>query len=127
MRSSGPSCRCCRTNRPTPPWNSSTHDQHPWRSMYSPHRPSGVARSSTAFRRVAQSSTTSPCIADQADMARSATHLSALHRTGPSNHEEDALMRLVVNPDRCQGVGLCEAAAADIIEVGEDGQSHVLV
>jgi len=36
-------------------------------------------------------------------------------------------MRLVVNPDRCQGIGLCEAAAADIIEVGEDGQSHMLV
>jgi ferredoxin len=36
-------------------------------------------------------------------------------------------MRLVVNRDRCQGVGLCEVAAADVIEVGDDGQSHVLV
>jgi ferredoxin len=36
-------------------------------------------------------------------------------------------MRLVVDRDRCQGIGLCEVAAADIIEVGGDGQSHVLV
>jgi ferredoxin len=36
-------------------------------------------------------------------------------------------MRLVVDRDRCQGIGLCEVAAADIIEVGDDGQSHVLV
>jgi len=36
-------------------------------------------------------------------------------------------MRLVVDRDRCQGIGLCEVAAADIIEVGDDGQPHVLV
>jgi ferredoxin len=36
-------------------------------------------------------------------------------------------MRLVVDRDRCQGVGMCETAAADVIEVGDDGQSHVLV
>jgi ferredoxin len=36
-------------------------------------------------------------------------------------------MRLVVDRDRCQGNGMCEMAAADIIEVGEDGQAHVLV
>ena len=36
-------------------------------------------------------------------------------------------MRLVVDRDRCQGIGLCEVTAADIIEVDDDGQSHVLV
>jgi ferredoxin len=36
-------------------------------------------------------------------------------------------MRLVVNRDRCQGIGLCEVAAPDVIEVDDDSQSHVLV
>jgi ferredoxin len=36
-------------------------------------------------------------------------------------------MRLVVDRNRCQGIGMCEMAAADIIEVDEDGQAHVLV
>lgn len=37
------------------------------------------------------------------------------------------MTRLVVNPDRCEGIGSCEAATPDIIEVREGGQSHMLV
>ena len=53
----GPILPVLSLNRPTPPFNSSTHDQRRWRSTYSPHRPSMVAHSSTAFHRGAQSST----------------------------------------------------------------------
>jgi ferredoxin len=37
------------------------------------------------------------------------------------------MMRLVVDRDRCQGIGMCEMTAGDLIEVGDDSQSHVLV
>lgn len=32
-------------------------------------------------------------------------------------------MRVVVDRDKCLGVGLCEVAAPDYFEVGEDGYS----
>lgn len=36
-------------------------------------------------------------------------------------------MKVTVNRDRCVGVGMCEATAPDVFEVGDDGQAHVLV
>ena len=36
-------------------------------------------------------------------------------------------MRIEVDRTKCSGMGLCEVAAPAIFEVGEDGQTHVLV
>lgn len=33
--------------------------------------------------------------------------------------------RVVFHPDRCSGIGLCEAAAPDIFEIGDDGRTQV--
>lgn len=35
-------------------------------------------------------------------------------------------MRIEIDRTKCSGMGLCEIAAPDIFEVGEDGQAHVL-
>ncbi len=36
-------------------------------------------------------------------------------------------MRIEVDRTKCTGMGLCEASAPTIFEVGDDGQTHVLV
>lgn len=36
-------------------------------------------------------------------------------------------MRVEVNHDKCVGIGMCEVAAPNVFEVGDDGQAHVLV
>lgn len=36
-------------------------------------------------------------------------------------------VRVSVNRDKCVGIGMCEAIAPNVFEVGDDGQSHVLV
>ncbi|MCX2933768.1 ferredoxin [Mycobacterium sp. CVI_P3] len=36
-------------------------------------------------------------------------------------------MKIEVDRVKCTGMGLCEVAAPAIFEVGEDGQTHVLV
>ena len=36
-------------------------------------------------------------------------------------------VRIEVDRAKCTGMGLCEVAAEAIFEVGEDGQTHVLV
>ncbi|PQM46003.1 Ferredoxin [Mycobacterium talmoniae] len=36
-------------------------------------------------------------------------------------------MKVSVNLDKCVGIGMCEVAAPNVFEVGDDGQSHVLV
>ena len=36
-------------------------------------------------------------------------------------------MKIEVDRVKCTGMGLCEIAAPAIFEVGEDGQTHVLV
>ncbi len=33
--------------------------------------------------------------------------------------------RVVFRADRCSGIGLCEAAAPDIFEIGDDGRLQV--
>lgn len=35
--------------------------------------------------------------------------------------------RVTVNRDRCVGIGMCEVAAPNVFEVGDDGQAQVLV
>ena len=35
-------------------------------------------------------------------------------------------MRIVVDRDRCEGLGMCEAMAHEFFEVGEDGTVEVL-
>lgn len=35
-------------------------------------------------------------------------------------------MEIVVDKDVCQGLGMCEAMAPEVFEVGEDGYVHVL-
>jgi ferredoxin len=35
-------------------------------------------------------------------------------------------MRVTVDVDLCQGIGMCEMTAPEVFEVGEDGQSSVL-
>lgn len=36
-------------------------------------------------------------------------------------------MKVVVDKTRCSSIGLCEATAADIFEIGADGALHILV
>jgi ferredoxin len=36
-------------------------------------------------------------------------------------------MRIEVDRTKCSGMGVCEVAAPTIFEVGDDGQTHVLV
>ena len=36
-------------------------------------------------------------------------------------------MKVSVNLDKCVGIGMCEVSAPNVFEVGDDGQSHVLV
>ena len=36
-------------------------------------------------------------------------------------------LRIVLDQDRCTGLGLCEAAAPDVFEVQPDGSLNVLV
>ncbi|BAP95808.1 3Fe-4S ferredoxin [Mycobacteroides abscessus subsp. bolletii] len=36
-------------------------------------------------------------------------------------------MRVRVDPTKCSGIGLCEMTAPVVFEIGDDGQSHVLV
>lgn len=33
---------------------------------------------------------------------------------------------VVIDADRCSGIGLCEALAPDVLEVGDDGRVHAL-
>ena len=41
--------------------------------------------------------------------------------------EVDTPVRIEVDRTKCSGIGLCEVAAPAIFEVGDDGQTHVLV
>ncbi len=36
-------------------------------------------------------------------------------------------MRIVVDRNLCSSIGLCEATASDIFEIGADGALHILV
>ena len=36
-------------------------------------------------------------------------------------------MRVVVDRSKCSSIGLCEATAADIFEIGPDGALHILI
>lgn len=36
-------------------------------------------------------------------------------------------MSVRVDPTKCSGIGLCEMTAPVVFEIGDDGQSHVLV
>jgi len=36
-------------------------------------------------------------------------------------------MRIVVDRTRCSSIGLCEATASDIFEIGADGSLHILM
>lgn len=36
-------------------------------------------------------------------------------------------MKVVVDKTRCSSIGLCEATATDIFEIGADGALHILV
>jgi ferredoxin len=36
-------------------------------------------------------------------------------------------MKIVVDKSRCSSIGLCEATAADIFEIGADGALHILM
>ena len=36
------------------------------------------------------------------------------------------MTNIVVNTDRCAGIGMCEMTAPQVFEVGADGLSHVL-
>lgn len=35
-------------------------------------------------------------------------------------------MKIVVDKTKCSSIGLCEATAADIFEIGPDGALHIL-
>lgn len=35
-------------------------------------------------------------------------------------------MRIVIDRKKCAGIGLCEATAPHILELGEDSQAHAL-
>ncbi|BBZ58098.1 ferredoxin [Mycolicibacterium phocaicum] len=35
-------------------------------------------------------------------------------------------MKIALHAGKCDGIGMCEAAAPDIFEVGDDGLVHVL-
>jgi ferredoxin len=35
-------------------------------------------------------------------------------------------MKVSVDTTKCRGIGLCEATAPTVFEVGDDGQSHVI-
>jgi len=37
------------------------------------------------------------------------------------------VVEVVVDRTKCSGMGLCEVAAPTVFEVGDDGQTHVLV
>lgn len=39
----------------------------------------------------------------------------------------DIQVRIEVDRTKCTGMGLCEASAPTLFEVGDDGQTHVLV
>ncbi|MFZ4373276.1 MAG: ferredoxin [Mycobacterium sp.] len=36
-------------------------------------------------------------------------------------------MKIVVDKSKCSSIGLCEATAADIFEIGADGALHILM
>ncbi|WP_341230342.1 ferredoxin, partial [Nocardioides salarius] len=36
-------------------------------------------------------------------------------------------MRIEVDRDRCEGLGMCEAMASDVFEIDDDEVMHVLV
>ena len=36
-------------------------------------------------------------------------------------------MKIVVDRSRCSSIGLCEATAPDIFEIGSDGALHILI
>ena len=36
-------------------------------------------------------------------------------------------MKIVVDRSRCSSIGLCEATAPDIFEIGADGALHILI
>ena len=36
-------------------------------------------------------------------------------------------MKIVVDKSRCSSIGLCEATAADIFQIGADGALHILM
>lgn len=37
------------------------------------------------------------------------------------------MTKVLVNRDKCAGIGLCEMSAPNVIEVGEDGQAATLL
>ncbi|HEX7827521.1 MAG TPA: ferredoxin [Mycobacterium sp.] len=36
-------------------------------------------------------------------------------------------MKVTVDSKRCSGIGLCEMAAPGVFEIGDDGQTHVVI
>ena len=36
-------------------------------------------------------------------------------------------MKIIVDKSKCSSIGLCEATAADIFEIGADGALHILM
>jgi ferredoxin len=40
--------------------------------------------------------------------------------------KEGSLMRIVVDPDKCTGLGMCEAEAPDLFEVDDEGSLTIL-
>jgi ferredoxin len=36
-------------------------------------------------------------------------------------------MRIIVDKSKCSSIGLCEATAADIFEIGADGALHIVM
>ena len=36
-------------------------------------------------------------------------------------------MKIIVDRNKCSSIGLCEATASDIFEIGPDGALHILI
>jgi ferredoxin len=36
-------------------------------------------------------------------------------------------MKIVLDPSRCSSIGICEAAAPDVFEIGADGSLNILI
>jgi ferredoxin len=47
--------------------------------------------------------------------------------SGPRGGRKGVVMRIVVDRNKCTGLGMCEAEAPDVFEVSDDGSLLVLV